>query len=74
VRDAILPPRSRRISIEAGATDGWRHIVGPAGLAIGIDRFGESGPLEQIREHFGFTPEKVAGRVADWFRKEGARG
>jgi transketolase len=74
VRDAILPPRSRRISIEAGATDGWRHIVGPAGLAIGIDRFGESGPLEQIREHFGFTPEKVAGRVADWFREEGARG
>jgi transketolase len=67
-RDTVLPPRSRRVSIEAGITDYWQRLVGPDGLAIGIDRFGESAPYAQIQEFFGFTPEKVAERVAEWRR------
>jgi transketolase len=67
-RDALLPPRGRRVSIEAGVTDYWHRFVGPEGLAIGIDRFGESAPYAALQEHFGFTPERVAKRVTEWFR------
>jgi transketolase len=66
VRDRVLPPGGRRVSLEAGATDYWHRFVGPDGLAIGIDRFGESAPLAQIQEFFGFTPEKVAERIRGW--------
>ncbi len=64
-RDRVLPPGGRRVSIEAAATAPWRGIVGDRGLTIGIDQFGESAPIEQIREHFGFTPEKIGQRVLD---------
>lgn len=67
LRHQLLPPGGRRVSIEAGVTDGWRAIVGDRGLTIGLDRFGESAPAEALAEHFGFTPEKVAARVREWF-------
>ena len=68
MRDRVLPPGGRRVSLEAGATDYWHRFVEPNGLTIGIDRFGESAPLAQIQEHFGFTPEKVAERIRAWLR------
>ena len=67
-RDAVLPPGGRRVSIEAGGTDYWHRFVGPTGLMIGVDTFGESAPLAQLQEHFGFTPDKVATRVLEWAR------
>src|SRR5439155_11504545 len=48
-RDPVLPPGGRRVSIEAGSTVGWDRVVGDRGLAIGIDRFGESAPLAEIQ-------------------------
>ena len=65
-RRHLLPPGGRRVSIEAGVTDGWRALVGERGLAIGIDRFGESAPAEVLAEHFGLTGEAVAKRVREW--------
>jgi transketolase len=65
-QNAVLPPGGRRVSIEAGVTSGWRAIIGVGGLAIGIDRYGESAPIEDLRAHFGFTPEKVAERITAW--------
>ncbi|TVQ91002.1 MAG: transketolase [Deltaproteobacteria bacterium] len=59
-RDAILPPGIPRVSVEAGATLGWRHLVGPKGRAFGIDDFGLSAPAEDIAEALGFTPESIA--------------
>ncbi len=67
-RDAVLPP-GRRVSIEAGSTDYWHRFVGPNGLSIGIDTFGESAPLAQVQEHFGFTPPKVAARISEWMKR-----
>jgi transketolase len=68
-RDRVLPPNSRRVAIEAGATGGWYAVVGLDGLVIGLDRFGESAPIAAIREHFGFTPDKVADRVSRWLAR-----
>ena len=65
-RHAVLPPGGRFVSIEAGVTDYWHRFIGPAGLAIGIDTFGESAPLAPLQEHFGLTPAKIAARVAEW--------
>jgi len=65
-RRRMLPPGGRRVSVEAGVTDGWRALVGERGLAIGIDRFGESAPAEALAEHFGLTGEAVARRVREW--------
>jgi transketolase len=65
-RDEVLGDRSRIVAIEAGRSDGWYKYVNHDALVIGIDRFGASAPLDQIQEHFGFTPEKVAERVRGW--------
>jgi transketolase len=65
-RDSVLPRGERRVSIEAAATYGWDRVIGERGLAIGIDRFGESAPLAPLREFFAFTPEKIAARVVEW--------
>jgi transketolase len=35
----------------------------PEGAVVGIDRFGESAPGDQVFKHFGFTPDKVAAAV-----------
>ena len=53
-------------SLEAGATQGWYRYVGRDGLALGIDRFGASAPLNDLAEYFGFTPAQVSDRIAAW--------
>ncbi len=65
-RDKVLPPGGRRVSLEAGITDYWRRFVGDGGLCLGIDRYGESAPAEQLAEHFGFTGEIVAKKIQEW--------
>jgi len=68
-RARVLPPGGRRVTIEAGVTDGWRALAGERGLCIGIDRFGESAPAEVLADHFGFTGAKVAARVREWIAR-----
>jgi transketolase len=70
-RDRVLPPGLPCASIEAGVTAGWRQYVGRDGLAIGIDRFGESAPAGALFDYFGLTADKVAARVADWLAARG---
>jgi transketolase len=62
-RNAVLPRGLPRISIEAGVTEGWHKYVGLDGIAIGLDRFGESAPGGELFKHFGFTTEKVVSAV-----------
>ena len=60
----VLGPQSAlRVSVEAGVTTGWEHYTGLNGLNIGVDTFGESAPGNEVAEHFGLTPEKVAERI-----------
>ena len=62
-RDAVLPRGVPRVSVEAGVTEGWHKYVGLDGVAIGLDRFGESAPGGELFKYFGFTPEKVVSAV-----------
>jgi transketolase len=65
-RDAVLAPALPAAAIEAALGTEWWRLVGREGLVIGIDRFGESAPEKALAEHFGFTPAKVADRIATW--------
>ncbi len=68
-RKQVLPPTVRkRISIEALTTMGWHKYVGFDGLAIGLDRFGESAPAEELFDTFGFTPEKVVAQIKEYLK------
>jgi len=59
-REAVLPNAVQaRVVIEAGVTGGWYKYVGCRGKIIGLDRFGESAPAEQLFPYFGFTTENV---------------
>ncbi|WP_239365898.1 transketolase [Snodgrassella communis] len=58
-RDSVLPVGLPRIAIEAGVSDSWYKYVGSNGAIIGINRFGESAPAEQLFQEFGFTVDQV---------------
>jgi transketolase len=59
-RDEVLPPAcKRRVSLEAGVTDGWARFVGDDGIALGIDHFGASAPAPVLMEKFGITAKHI---------------
>ena len=56
----MLPPQvKKRLSIEAGSTFGWCRYTGDEGRAIGLDRFGESAPGEEVLDRLGFAVEDI---------------
>jgi transketolase len=65
-RDAVLPPGTKRVSIEAGITPPWRKYVGDSGLALGIDHYGASAPDKILAQKFGFTVDAVTERIEAW--------
>jgi transketolase len=59
-RDSVLPPAvTTRVAVEAGVSDGWYKYVGLSGKIVGLDRFGESAPANQLFKEFGFTVDNV---------------
>jgi len=59
-RLSVLPTALKaRIAVEAGATLGWKRWVGDGGIVIGLDRFGESAPYQEIYADLGLTPERI---------------
>jgi transketolase len=69
-RNRIFPPDVKaRMSIEAGATQGWSKYVGDRGFAYGLDHFGTSAPAAAIAKEYGFTPEHIADVAAGLLAK-----
>ncbi|MEK6221978.1 MAG: transketolase, partial [Chloroflexota bacterium] len=59
-QDQVLPPSlTARVAVEAGCRLGWERYVGREGVVIGIDRFGTSGPYEEVYAALGVTAEAV---------------
>ncbi|CAB4538586.1 unannotated protein [freshwater metagenome] len=59
-RDSILPPSiTKRISIEAGLTSGWREFVGDSGVSIGINEYGASADYQTLYKKFGITSDAI---------------
>ena len=59
-REEILPSACRRrVAIEAGVTGLWHRYVGLDGKVIGVDRFGLSGPGDQVMKELGIDAQHV---------------
>jgi transketolase len=61
-KDHILPKNIKKISIEAGCTLGWYKY---ANYVYGIDRFGESGKMNDLKEEFGMNVDKFSKFILD---------
>ncbi len=60
-REQVLPAACRaRVAVEAASPLGWDKWIGPEGRFLGMESFGESGPAEEVFEHFGITAERAA--------------
>jgi len=55
-KEDILPKNVKKMSLEAGLTSGWYKYVD---FTYGIDQFGESAKIADIKNHFGFTLDKI---------------
>jgi transketolase len=63
-RSEVLPPDLRvRVAIEAGHPMSWHRWVGDSGSVIGMERFGESAPFDELYRVFGLTAEHLVSRV-----------
>ncbi len=59
-KELVFPKSIRkRLSVEAGSTFGWLKYTTEDGRSLGINRFGESAPAEEIFKEFGFTTENI---------------
>lgn len=64
-REAVLPKGvTRRVAVEAAATQSWWKYVGSEGRVLGIDQFGASGKAAELFEHYGLTSAHI-GRAID---------
>ncbi|ANE51537.1 transketolase [Flavisolibacter tropicus] len=71
-KDTVFPPTiHKRLAVEAGITLAWYKYVTTGGAVIGIDRFGESGPGEEVLKHFGFTVDHVYNRAKALVKNDG---
>jgi transketolase len=62
-RQAILPAGAKVVAVEVGVTQGWTGIASSPDLVFGLDRFGASGPGEEVAAHLGFTAANLTRMV-----------
>jgi len=62
-RSVVGGELGRRVSIEAGVSFGWSKWIGPEGIPISIDTFGESAPMSDLAAEFGFTVDSILDRL-----------
>lgn len=73
-QESVLPAAvPRRVTVEAGVSQGWERYAGDGGAVLGLDRFGASAPAGTILRAFGFTVDNVAS-VGRRVVREGLRG
>jgi transketolase len=53
----------KRVSIEAGADQGWHKYIGSDGCAICMETYGASAPASALAEAFGFTVDRILERI-----------
>lgn len=59
-REKVLPKSMRkRLAVEAGSPVGWLKYTTDEGDVIGIDKFGESAPGQEVMKEYGFSVQNV---------------
>ena len=60
-QEEVLPKQVPTLALEAGSSHSWHALLtGRPYRILGIDRFGESAPAEDLFKLFGFNAEHVA--------------
>jgi transketolase len=59
-RNSVLDDARPILAVEAGSSFGWERW---ADDSVSIDRFGASGPGDEVMAYFGYTPANVANRA-----------
>ncbi len=54
-----------RVAVEALHADFWYKFVGLDGRVVGMTSFGESAPIDDLMQYFGFTLDNVVATVED---------
>ncbi|MEO8823288.1 MAG: transketolase [Ginsengibacter sp.] len=63
-KEKVLPKKVRaRLAVEAGSPIGWCKYVTDDGDVLGINRFGESAPGEEVMAEYGFTVKNTVARA-----------
>jgi transketolase len=63
-KEKVLPKKLRaRLAVEAGSPIGWCKYVTDDGDVLGISKFGESAPGEEVMAEYGFTVDNVVARA-----------
>lgn len=63
-KEKVLPKKVRaRLAVEAGSPIGWCKFVTDDGDVIGITKFGESAPGEEVMKEYGFSVENVVAKA-----------
>lgn len=65
-REKVLPSGVRkRLAVETGSPLGWHRYVTDEGAILGMTTFGESGPINDLMKHFGFTVDNVVKKAKE---------
>ncbi|MGN6803967.1 MAG: transketolase [Ginsengibacter sp.] len=63
-KEKVLPKNIRaRLAVEAGSPLGWCKFVTDDGDVLGITKFGESAPGEEVMAEYGFTVDNVVAKA-----------
>ena len=67
----VFPKNIRkRLAVEVGSSVGWMKYTTDDGDVLGIEKFGESAPGEDVMKEYGFTVENVMKRANDLLSKK----
>jgi transketolase len=63
-KEKVFPKNIRkRLAVEAGSPIGWCKYVTDEGDVLGITKFGESAPGDEVMKEYGFTVENVVAKA-----------
>lgn len=59
-QESVLPGKvTARVAVEAGSADFWYKYVGRQGKVVGLTRYGESAPYQDVYNALGITVEHI---------------
>ena len=63
-KEKVFPSNlKKRLAIEAASPMGWHKYVTDEGDVLGVDKFGESAPGEEVMKAYGFTVDNVVAKA-----------
>lgn len=63
-RESVLTPDiALKVSIEVGIAQGWRELIGDAGISVSLEHYGASADAKRLFNEFGFNVEAIVKRI-----------